>query len=357
MPFAAFMATALYHPRLGYYSSGPVRSGRPGHFITSAELDPAFGVLWASAFRQIWAACGHPDTFAVVEVGPGEGGFAAAMLDHVEGDFAAALDYRLVERLPALERRQRERLRDFAGVRWSPSLAEVERVDYGCVFANEVVDNLPVHVVEQHEGALLEVCLEACDGDLVERLRPPSNPELGDFVAHCGVTLAEGARFEVGLAAESFIRRAAAVVPTGAVVVVDYGAEAADLAGRPGGTLAAYSATGADDHVTERPGHKDITAHANWTALRRAGASAGLTMWGPRPQRSVLQALGSHDLERSLKIEEDTAVANRLGGRAVRAISRRSALGALGEPGGLGGLGVLIGWADIPPPEFAGAAG
>jgi SAM-dependent MidA family methyltransferase len=353
MPFAAFMSTALYHPRLGYYSSGPVRSGRGGHFITSPELDRAFGALWARGFEQIWVACGRPGSFQVLEVGPGEGGLARAVVDRVSGDFADALTYRLIERLPVLERRQRTRLAGFGGVEWAPSLREVDPAGFGCVFANEVVDNLPVHLVEQRNGSPMEVCVEARDGRFVETLRPPSNPELVHFVERCGVTLQEGVRFEVGLAAESLIRQAAATIGSGAVVIADYGLEAIDAAQRPAGALAAYSTTGADTRVLERPGKKDITAHANWTALRRAGEAAGLTMWGPHSQRAVLKALGLDELGRELKALRDDAARTGRGADAVRAGSRRSALGVLADPAGLGGLGVMMGMAGIPPPPFA----
>lgn len=352
LPFAAYMAHVLYHPRHGYYSSGPERSGWRGHFLTSPELDPAFGELWSNGFEQLWESCGRPADFTVIEVGPGEGGFARAALAAANKDFRSALNYRLVERIPNLERRQRERLADFERVEWSRSITECPPAPAGVVFANEVVDNLPVHLVEMRDGELAEICVDADGAGLSFVALAPSSPELESFLRRVGVTLPEGHRMEVPLAAESFMARTAALVGTGAVVVVDYGATALDLASRPGGSLLAYSASGVDDEVLERPGTKDVTAHANWTALERALSSAGLRVAGPIPQREVLRSLGLDALHSGLRAEHDAALASGRGADAVRALSRRQALGALADPGGLGGLSVLTGLAGINPPAF-----
>ncbi|HEY7873723.1 MAG TPA: SAM-dependent methyltransferase [Actinomycetota bacterium] len=352
MPFAAYMSYALYHPRYGYYSRGPERTGWRGHFVTSAELDPAFGGLWASGFEEIWDTCGRPRGFTVVEIGPGEGGFARAVLDAVGGTFAAALTYRLVERLPALENRQRELLGDYARIEWSRSVTEVPSAPAGVVFANEVVDNLPVHLVEQRGGELREICVDS-DGDrLVFVSLPPSSEEVAAFLGRVRVDLPEGHRMEVPLAAQSFAARAAGMVGRGAVVVVDYGADAPDLAARPEGSLLAYSASGVDDDVLSAPGEKDVTAHANWTALQIALSGAGLRVVGPIAQRDVLRSLGLDARHDALRADHDVALAAGRGADALRAVSRRQALGALADPGGLGGLGVMAGLAGTETPAF-----
>ncbi|HYP24421.1 MAG TPA: SAM-dependent methyltransferase, partial [Actinomycetota bacterium] len=348
LPFGAFMQLALYHPRLGYYSGGGERSGWRGHFLTSPELDPAYGELWARGFEKAWAACGSPETFHVVEVGPGEGGFAHSVLSSVAGAFGAALRYRLVERVPAVEERQRERLAAF-DVTWSPSIAEVPRAEAGVVFANEVLDNLPVHVVERRGGRILEVCVDSAGGRLAETLRPPAGPELEAWLARAGAEVPEGHRFEVTMAAESFVRRCAAAIGTGALVLVDYGAESGELAERARGTLVAYGEGGPSEDVLARPGEQDVTAHANWTIVRAVCAELGWDVAGPLPQREVLLDLGARDLDGDLRESHRRALAEGRGAEAVRALSRRSALGALLDPGGLGGLGVVIATQGIEP--------
>ncbi len=346
------MQLALYHPRYGYYASGIERTGWSGDFVTAPELDPAFGRLWARAFEGVWEACGRPRSFEVAEIGPGEGGFAEAVLSSVAGDFAAALSYRLVERLPALAARQRERLEGFERAAWTPAITDIPDIGAGCIFANEVLDNLPVHLVQQRNGSLAEVCVDVDGEDFVPAFLPPSSPELGAFLERVGVELAEGHVYEVPLAAQSLVARAARCLGRGALIVVDYGHDAHTLAERAAGTLLAYSSQGTDDGVLERPGEKDITAHVNWSAIRGACEAGGLEVHGPRSQRDVLRALGLDDLHDGLRAEHRKAVDLGRGKDAVAALSRRQALGALADPGGLGALEVMVAVAKIPPPDF-----
>lgn len=352
LPFGAFMQLALYHPRFGYYSGGRERAGWRGHFLTSPELDPAYGRLWARAFESVWTACGSPESFEVVEVGPGEGGFAHAVLSSAGGPFGEALRYRLVERVPEVAERQRERLSSF-DVSWSESVTEVPRAESGVVFANEVLDNLPVHLVERRDGRILEVCVDSSGGRLVETLRPPAGPELEGWLARAGAEVPDGHRFEVTMAAESFVRRCAGAVEKGALVLVDYGDESPELAQRPRGTLVAYGEGGPSEDVLARPGEQDVTAHANWTIVRAVCEELGWAAAGPVPQRDVLLELGARDLDAELRARHATALADRRGADALRALSRRSALGALLDPGGLGGLGVMIATNELDPASLA----
>jgi SAM-dependent MidA family methyltransferase len=187
--------------------------------------------------------------------------------------------------------------------------------------------------------------VDASGGRLVETLRPPAGDELRAWLHRADAEVPEGGRFEVGMAAESFVRRCATTFDAGALVLVDYGATSDELAARRRGTLVAYSAGGPTEDVLGDPGERDITAHANWTAVRRTCESVGLSVRGPLEQRDVLSALGARDLDRELR----AAYTSGRGRDALRALSRRGALGALLDPGGLGGLGVLIATRGIPP--------
>jgi SAM-dependent MidA family methyltransferase len=352
MPFAAFMQTALYHPRHGYYAAGGTRTGWRGDYLTAPELDPAFGALWARGFEQVWEACGRPGLFSIVEIGPGEGGFAQAALESMSGPFADAVRYRLVERSGGNEERQRRLLDRFTKISWHRSIQEVPGADAGCLFANEVLDNLPVHLVERRDGVLLEVCVELGEDGLVSTLRPPSNPELQRFLDLCGVEPAEGHRYEVGLAAISLVAHATTRFQRGASFFVDYGATATELAERPGGSLLCYSSSGSDDLPLQGPGDKDITVHANWTALALALREEGHSVLGPIPQRDVLRALGVDELHAALRTEWDRATAAGEGAAALRALSRRQALTVLSDESGMGGFGVVAGVRGAEAPAF-----
>jgi SAM-dependent MidA family methyltransferase len=258
----------------------------------------------------------------------------------------------MVERNPHAQERQRTRLQGWDNVDWKDSVVDLQPVEAGIVFANEVLDNLPVHLLERRDHVLWEVCITAEAECLQMTLLPPSSPELERFLQRTEIDLPEGHRMEVSLAAESLVARLASVVGRGGLLLVDYGAEASALSLRAEGSLVSYSIEGADDDVLAHPGSKDITSHVNWTSVRRAGEVAGLVMIGPRPQRQVLRSLGLSEMDRGLASRHQREIHDGLGAEAVGTLSRRHALRVLADEGGLGGLGVLAGLANIPPPPF-----
>lgn len=344
LSFARYMELALYHPDRGFYSSGPDRIGWKGHFLTSPVLDPAFGELWAEGFRRVWVGCGRPSSFEIVEIGPGEGSFAASVLDHIPPDMAATLTYRLVDVSPHLRRSQRRTVGDRAGVVWHSGLEDVPRIPAGCVFANEVLDNMPVELVRAGGEGLEQAFVDVSGDDLVIAWREPDP----GVIAFFSTEVPPGTCAEAGLAAVRLARRAARVVGRGAVVFVDYGDEEPDLLRRPNGTLVCYSEAGVDDRPLERPGQKDITSHANWTAIRRALAAEGLKVAAPTSQRAALRAFGLDALHDRLRAETGSG----RGPETVRALSRRQVLGILADPDGLGGFDVVIGVRGIDPEDL-----
>lgn len=343
---ARFMELALYHPEFGYYTAGPPRSGWRGQFLTSAELDGAFGELWARGFEEVWRACGRPRHFDVVEIGPGEGGFAEAVLGAVDGDFGRALRYRLVEPSATLRARQRARLEGLLGTRWSATIEEMARIEVGCVFANEVLDNLPVRVVERRDASIREVVVDLDDHGFSTHT-VPADPDLIVWLGRVGLDVPPGGRAEIGLAAESLVTAAAQRVRRGALILCDYGLAAEEATSHPAGTITCYSKRGVDDDFLEAPGTKDITSHVNWTAIARTVGAARMSVTAVRSQRTVLKRLGIDGLHDELRARADQG-----GAAAVRALSHRQALGILADPGGLGGLGVLVGTRGIGTPRF-----
>lgn len=349
LSFAEYMRAALYDPEEGYYRSGSERTGWRGDFVTSPEIDPAFGALWARACEGIWTDLGHPGIFHVVELGPGEGGFARALADAAQGDFSRALELHLVEIDPERRKRQEVLLSDLR-IDWSESIEGVEPFSDGIVFANEVLDNQPVHVLRNRAGGwqelhvgvagrrLGELWLDCTDEELIERAFASDHPA--------------GVEIEVSPDAEDLALRCARIARRGGAIFVDYGLESSPE-NRARSTLASYSSAGAGVRTILGPGTVDLTAHVDWTAIGLAcSQEAGIVTAGPVAQRSVLLELGARDVDERLREEHKSFLDSGHGAEAVRALSRRQALRALLDPGGLGGLqvfGALRGLPDIPP--------
>src|SRR5262245_55933823 len=180
-----------------YYASPRNPIGMDGDFYTSSDLDPILGQLLAKQFQQ-WAA--SFDTFTVVELGAGKGLLARDILQRCR------FPYMILERSPAMRRRQQELLADY-DVSWIDQLPSGIT---GCIFSNEFFDALPVHRVVCRSGELKEIYVtddfEEIEGDL-----QPAVAAVYDrrFDGH-RPPLQEGQSTEINLESRQWICRIAA---------------------------------------------------------------------------------------------------------------------------------------------------
>jgi SAM-dependent MidA family methyltransferase len=337
-----FVEQALYHETLGYYAREGQRSGRGGDFFTSVDLGSMFGELLACQFAEMYqglaaradaGAAGPAAGVDLVEAAAGSGRLARDILDCAERhypEFHAAVRLHLVERSPAARARQRDVLGRHAPKLVS-SAAELPDAIAGVLYANELLDALPPHLVVMREEGLREVYVAAERGRLVTREGPVSSSRVAEYLTAVGARLEPGWFAEVNLAAIDWIGRAGARLTRGFLVVIDYGHDASTLysASHATGTLATYRR-----HASERredgpgwlqePGVRDITSHVDLTSVALAGRNAGLQLVGVTDQAYFLLGLGL--AERLAEHEGD-------GGRDL---ARRLAAKTLLMPGGLG---------------------
>ena len=354
IPFADFMALALGHVDGGYYTAAAARPTRGGDFLTAPELHPVFGAALARQVAEAWERVGRPAPFTLVEYGAGAGTLALAILAGLRDDgspLADALRYAPVEmnrhRLAELGARAAEAglpVVDPAGLDAAPVP--------GVVVANEFLDALPVHVLEVRDGRAREVHVTVeADGALAETLDEPADPAVRDRIedlARDGIALAEGQRLEVRPAVEAWAREVGWRLAAGLVLVLDYGAPAADLYGprRRAGTLITYrghAAEGDPGAPYRDVGERDITAHVDTTALGAALVDAGLDLLGETSQAELLVGCGLEEL-----VQRRQAGA----ARASEAVELRSAIMRLLDPRHLGGFRAVLagrGIATEPP--------
>jgi SAM-dependent MidA family methyltransferase len=357
--FAEYMEAALYHPEFGYYA----RKVPGADYQTSPTISPLFGRCLSRSFQSMWDELGRPEEFTVCEAGGGGGQLAADAFDAVQPPFADALRWLMVEPRPAIEALQRERLNGLP-VEWARSFPEPIPTPLhqpvpqhgapksapagfiGCVLANEVLDNFPVHLVRQG-SALEELYVTGRDGKLAFEPGPPA-PEVEAYVERWAGPLAEGQIMEVCLGAGPWIERAAASLERGYLLVIDYGDTVPALyRGRPRGTLLAYERERIDADPLDNPGEADITSHVNFSALMDAGGRAGLRTETFTTQREFLFRLGLRDDLDALR-DEANALGRAGGRRALELHAARSAGALLVASPGLGTHKVLV-MAKTPP--------
>ena len=87
--------------------------------------------------------------------------------------------------------------------------------------------------------------------------------------------LPDGFTMEVSPAASQWWSEACRLLRRGRILALDYGATAEELfrPERPEGTLRAYSRHQFAPYVLASPGDQDLTAHVNFSAIRRVGGA------------------------------------------------------------------------------------
>ena len=346
MPFARFMELALYDPDGGYYRSADARPGRGGDFITAPELHPIFGELLARAVEDAWSVLGRPEPFVVVEHGAGEGALAVPLvraLPPAVGYHAVDVDER---RIAAL----RGRLTDAGlGERLLDRLPG-GRFD-GVIVANEVLDALPVHRLRRRGATLREVAVDvAADGSLLEIEVDPTTSALAERLAAEGVELVDGQTAEIALGIDAWLRDAVAPLRRGLVVLIDYGARAAELydpVRRLDGTLQGYVRHRLSDDPYRFVGRQDLTAHVDVTAVERAAEAAGLQTLGITTQAEALMGLGVEERLREVQADPATTM------EAYTLL--RAGLMRLLDPAAMGRFRVMVfgrGWPSDTTPRL-----
>lgn len=353
--FDEVVATALYHPDGGFYTTGG-RAGRGGDFLTSPEVGPLFGALVARALDSWWRAAGEPPVFVVVEAGAGPGTLARAVLSAAPA-CAGSLRYVLVERSAAQRAVQAERLpledpvAAFASApaeddeerpRPDPpagpivvSLAELPRLAGPCiVVANELLDNLPFGLAERGSDGWQEVRVGVDGPSLVEVL-VPMGPDDAALLDRRAPDAPAGARVPVQRAAAAWVHDAIALAgPGGRVVALDYAATTADLAARPWTEwVRTYRRHERGGRPLDGLGEQDITCEV---AVDQLGVA-------PTSDQSQADWLRAHGLDELVaegrRIWQERAATGDLA--AVRARSRVGEADALTDPTGLGAFRVL----------------
>jgi len=292
--FEKFMDMALYEPGLGYYSTGKARVGRSGDFYTSSHLHPAFGLMLAKQVEEMWENMERPADFGVVEIGSGAGYLCLDMMTYLSGrEIFPHMNYIIVERNPLQQQRQRELTDRFGDkVRWTASLAGVRGI-YGCILSNELLDAFPVHVVCMKDK-LEEVYVTFDGSSFREETGPLSTPALNEYFDDISVVLEKGYRTEVNLGIKDWLGEVEAALSRGYLLTVDYGYSSRDYYSedRSRGTLLCYHRHELNEDPLALVGEQDITAHVNFSSLKKWGEESGLTAAGYCSQGMFLLSLG-----------------------------------------------------------------
>ncbi|TNF55867.1 hypothetical protein EP227_01720 [bacterium] len=300
--FETFMDMSLYYPGLGYYTSPDATIGRKGDFYTSSHLHSLFGTMIGKQLEEMWEVMDKPSVFHVVEVGAGAGYLSQDIHTYLQkSEIYHALQYIIVEQNPALVESHKRLLSDFrTKMRWMKTVRDLPRIR-GCIFSNELLDAFPVHLVEMHDE-LKEVYVGYSKDNFIVIIHNVSSLKLINYFNVYLTDIPRGFRTEINLRIKDWLREIDNILSEGFILTIDYGYTAREYYDeeRSSGTLLCYHRHQYNDNPYINIGRQDITAHVNFSSLKKWGDEIGLTTIGYCPQGTFLVALGIDELIQEL---------------------------------------------------------
>lgn len=323
--FDDYMQALLYQPGLGYYSAGSLKFGAGGDFVTAPELSELFGYCLARQAADLVAQGCAP---AVLEFGAGSGKLCAQLLENLPG----LQRYLILDLSADLRQRQRRYLEQrlpaqvFARIEWMDCLPENFN---GIVLANEVLDAMPVRLVEkQQDWQELGVC---CQGQGFAWRPMPARAEtlaaLQRIETRLGA-LPEDYRSELNLNQEPWLQALAQSCACAVVLIIDYGYEQPQYyhASRRHGTLTCHYRHRVHSDPFVYPGLQDVTAFVDFDACADAAEHAGFAITGMIEQGQFLLANGLLD-EAQRRADTSDAMAQLLISQQVATLSLPQQMG------------------------------
>ena len=291
--FARFMSLALYAPGLGYYAAGAHKLGEAGDFVTAPEISPLFSHCLAQQAAQVLSTLEGAD---ILEYGAGTGVMALEILRELARLDCLPQHYYIMELSADLRERQQQTLRDgvptlFERIVWLDALPETPI--NGVVFANEVLDAMPVNLFEIQNRALREVDVVLGEQGLTYALSEPSDA-LSAGVSELLGQLSEGYRSEFNGAVAPWLRSMADALGQAAVFLIDYGFPRHEFyhPQRSEGSLMCHYRHRSHTDPLTLLGLQDITAHVDFTQVAEEALQAGFDVSGFTSQAFFLISLG-----------------------------------------------------------------
>ncbi|NWI92000.1 NDUF7 methyltransferase, partial [Pitta sordida] len=316
-------------PPQGYYTRrGGI--GESGDFITSPEISQVFGELIGIWYISEWMAMGKPNSFQLVELGPGRGTLTEDIL-RVFNQLTSVLSkcdvsVHLVEVSPKLSEIQalmltggkvhpnpEDKSAYMEGISktgipifWYRDIQDVPP-GYSFYLAHEFFDALPIHKFQRTEKGWREVLVDI-DPEVPDQLQfvlaPSSTPATENFIQP------EETRPHVEVCPEAgvIIQRLACRIEKdgGAALVADYGHD-----GTKTDTFRGFRNHKLHD-VLSAPGTADLTADVDFSYLRKMTQERTTTL-GPIKQREFLKNMGIDlRLQVLLQNSRDTATREQL---------------------------------------------
>jgi len=207
------------------------------------------------------------------------------------------LKYIIVEPFSHFEKKQRELLGDLSKrITWIKSLKEISSIK-GCIFSNELLDAFPVHLVEMNDE-LKEIYITFDGKNFIEEKNKISTEEITEYLKEFSINLQPGYRTEINLRIRNWLKEVTTTLTHGFILTIDYGYSAREYYSeeRTKRTLLCYHKHRLNENPYQNIGKQDITAHVNFSSLKKWGEDLGLKSIGFCSQGTFLVASGIDEI-------------------------------------------------------------
>lgn len=284
IPVSAYMQTCLHDRKDGYYANG---AGLGRDFITAPETSQLFGELLGLWIAEEYQSFGAPDSFNLIEMGPGRATLMADALRSAARFIpATALQLSLIEASPALRDVQSAKL-----AAYHPCFKDtLEQIPPGTslIIANEFLDCLPARQFVREADTWRERIIGLNEaGDLSFGIdRSDLRAEAAAIMTR--LHLQAEAELQPGLnGLVDALQYRARMGDRFHALFIDYG----PANGTPGDSLRAYK-DGRQVDPLACPGEADLTVDVDFGRLVKQALASGLQVCGPVTQSAFLGALG-----------------------------------------------------------------
>lgn len=268
--FEEFMRRALHDPARGYYARRITGVGLHGDFTTAPVLSEMPGKAIANWALRAMTKCGCRN---LIEIGPGEGKLAAAVMKHLPWHTKWRTRLHLVETSAPLADLQKKLLGKSAVWHDCPAAALDACRGKAVIFSNELVDAFPVkRFCKSPEGwRELAVTFNSAGNPLESLLSPAPLPDSSGFSDNHP----PGQWIEVHDSYRLWLEAWQPHWKSGRMLTIDYGSTADTLYHRrPRGTVRGYLMQQRMEgmKIYQNPGRQDLTADVNFTDIIRWSA-------------------------------------------------------------------------------------
>jgi len=274
--FQDWMHAALYEPKLGYYESEEV-FGQSGDFTTASAMGSWLALGLSDTIQRSWEALGKPTRWSLIEQGGGNGELMCNVLDALQSRNLMPTEVFAVEASTQLQLRQSQicKSRGF-DVQVVQKLQDIPKSETSIMYSNELPDAFPVQSFKSEDRRMIERGVD-WDGQkfiwaALSSLALPISDEIKK-------QWPDGYISEFNPHLQSWQKDISQTFERGVVLTIDYGYTAQEYyrQQRIEGTLMGhYQHQVVNDVLQLSPGVCDITAHVDFSWVKKVGELVGL---------------------------------------------------------------------------------